>query len=112
MDFMTVYNMSSWGYQDSQPVNDDGTIGGMIPRMLYRTLPGCYPADSAYGRFPFMVPQTMKGYLEKQVCELLSDLRTYISSVGENSSTPLCHDIRSRIRESQPLLWLLERTNK
>lgn len=63
----SVYNFTAWGYQDCQPVADDGSIGGMIPRLLYRTLPGCYPADSVYGRFPFMVPQTMMGYLAKQV---------------------------------------------
>ena len=82
LDFMTVYNLSSWGYQDCQPVNDDGAVGGMIPRMLYRTLPGCYPTDSAYGRFPFMVPQTMKGYLEKQVCGLSSNLKRTLAQLA------------------------------
>lgn len=41
-------------------------MGGIIGRMLGRTLPGYYPADSAYKHFPFMVPKTMKGYVSKQ----------------------------------------------
>lgn len=34
-------------------------------QMLYRHLPGYYPVDSAYAKFPFMVPKTMKGYASK-----------------------------------------------
>ena len=41
-------------------------MGGIIGRMLGRTLPGYYPDDSAYKNFPFMVPKTMKGYMSKQ----------------------------------------------
>lgn len=39
----------------------------MLTRLLYRTLPDYYPPGSAYAHFPFMVPQTMKGYLSKLV---------------------------------------------
>ncbi|KAH8108998.1 heme peroxidase [Phellopilus nigrolimitatus] len=63
----TVYNLTSWGYQDCFPLKDDGSYGGMLTRLLYRTLPDYYPADSAYAHFPFVVPQTMRGYLEKLV---------------------------------------------
>lgn len=28
--------------------------------MLYRTLPGCYPADSAYAKFPLLVPSFLR----------------------------------------------------
>lgn len=59
-------NLTSWGYQDCQYEKDDGSMGGIIGRMLGRTLPGYYPADSAYKHFPFMVPKTMKGYMRKQ----------------------------------------------
>ena len=41
-------------------------MGGIIGRMLGRTLPGYYPDNSAYKNFPFMVPKTMKGYMRKQ----------------------------------------------
>ncbi|KAI5117214.1 hypothetical protein M0805_003501 [Coniferiporia weirii] len=63
----TVYNLTSWGYQDCFPQENDGSYGGMLTRLLFRTLPSYYPAGSAYAHFPFMVPQTMKGYLEKLV---------------------------------------------
>ncbi|THH03822.1 hypothetical protein EW145_g5979 [Phellinidium pouzarii] len=63
----TVYNLTSWGYQDCFPQENDGSYGGMLTRLLYRTLPGFYSASSSYAHFPFMVPQTMRGYLEKLV---------------------------------------------
>jgi hypothetical protein len=33
--------------------------------MLYRTLPDYYPADSAYAKFPFLVPPFLKDHLAK-----------------------------------------------
>lgn len=63
----TVYNLTSWGYQDCFPEKNDGSYGGMLTRLLYRTLPGCYPPGSVYAHFPFMVPEKVKGYLAKLV---------------------------------------------
>jgi prostaglandin-endoperoxide synthase 2 len=67
--FMTVdftpYNLTSWGYNDCQFQDDDGSFGGMVTKLLYRTLPAQYDARSAWARFPFMVPSTMKGDLIK-----------------------------------------------
>ena len=60
-----MFNLTSWGYQDSYPLKNDGSYGGMLTRLLYRTLPEYYPPGSAYAHFPFMVPDTMKGYLGK-----------------------------------------------
>lgn len=41
----------------------DGSIGGIIGKMLFRTLPDWYPAASAYALFPFIVPQKMKAFV-------------------------------------------------
>ncbi|EJD08383.1 heme peroxidase [Fomitiporia mediterranea MF3/22] len=63
----TVYNLTSWGYLDCFPQKYDGAYGGVLTRLLYRTLPEYYPARSTYARFPFMVPSEMRGYLFKLV---------------------------------------------
>lgn len=62
---MTVFNLTSWGYQDCFPLENDGSYGGMLTRLLFRTLPEYYPPGSAYAHFPFLVPSTIKGYLSK-----------------------------------------------
>ncbi|KAF9809341.1 hypothetical protein IEO21_07443 [Rhodonia placenta] len=60
---LTPFNLTTWGYQDCQYKKDDGSIGGILSKLLFRTLPNQYPADSAYAFFPFMVPKTMKGHV-------------------------------------------------
>ena len=62
-----VYNLTSWGYQDCFSEKNDGAYGGVLSKLLYRTLPNSYASRSAYARFPFMVPKTMEGYLENLV---------------------------------------------
>jgi len=72
--FMTVdftpHNFTTWGYDDCQANTSDGSFGGMLARLLFRHLPNNYPARSAYGHFPFMVPKKMK----ECVKELLGDI--------------------------------------
>ncbi|KAL5504779.1 hypothetical protein ACEPAH_7442 [Sanghuangporus vaninii] len=63
----TVYNLTSWGYLDCFSHKDDGAYGGILTRLLYRTLPEYYPSRSSYARFPFIVPSAMQGYLRKLV---------------------------------------------
>lgn len=49
--FMTVdctpFNLTSWGWLDCQYDADDGSFGGMMTKLLYRTLPDYYPVGSA-----------------------------------------------------------------
>lgn len=40
-------------------------MGGILGKMLYRTLPDYYPANSAYAKFPFLVPTFLKDNLAK-----------------------------------------------
>ncbi len=60
LNFHTAQNFTAWGYQDCQFVDDDGSFGGMLTKLLFRTLPKFYPAGSAYAHFPFMVPEAME----------------------------------------------------
>lgn len=39
-----------------------------MPKLLFRHLPEYYPPGSAYAHFPFMVPETMRGYIRKLEC--------------------------------------------
>ncbi|KAF9042906.1 heme peroxidase [Panaeolus papilionaceus] len=59
------YNLSSWGYQDCQYDKEDGSFGGLLTKLLFRTLPEHYQRGSAYAHFPFMEPKFMKANLEK-----------------------------------------------
>ena len=67
MSLIAVYNLTSWGYQDCFPEKNDGAYGGVLTKLLYRTLPNSYTARSTYARFPFVVPSTMRDYLAKLV---------------------------------------------
>jgi linoleate 10R-lipoxygenase len=62
---MQAYNYTSWGYQDCQFGKDDGSYTGMLTKLLFRTLPDYYPADSAFAFFPFLVPPIAKDSLAK-----------------------------------------------
>ena len=61
----TPGNLTSWGFQDCQYDKDDGSYGGLLTKLLFRTLPNHYPRGSAYAHFPFLVPS----YMEKNLQE-------------------------------------------
>lgn len=60
---MIAFNLTAWGYQDCQFDKNDGSFKGMLPKLLFRTLPKHYPLDSVYSHFPFIVPRIMEQYL-------------------------------------------------
>jgi linoleate 10R-lipoxygenase len=62
---LVAFNFTSWGYQDCQYDISDGSYGGMLTKLLFRTLPDHYPAGSAYAHFPFLVPEKMKKWVDK-----------------------------------------------
>jgi linoleate 10R-lipoxygenase len=62
---LVAFNFTSWGYQDCQYDTGDGSYGGMLTKLLFRTLPDHYPAGSAYAHFPFLVPEKMKNWVDK-----------------------------------------------
>jgi hypothetical protein len=58
-----AFNLTTWGFNDCKFDPDDGSYGGMLTKLLYRTLPDYFPASSAYAHFPFLVPSYLKDYL-------------------------------------------------
>ncbi|KAF7369152.1 hypothetical protein MVEN_00242400 [Mycena venus] len=67
--FLTVHftpsNLTTWGYRDCQFDTQDGSYGGMLTKLLFRTLPTYYPPRSAYAHFPFLDPVYMRAYMTK-----------------------------------------------
>lgn len=66
-------NFTVWGYQDCQVPKNDGSYGGMLTKLLFRTLPEYYPPGSAYAHFPFMVPEAMKDAMQKRDANAVND---------------------------------------
>ncbi|KAJ2923656.1 hypothetical protein H1R20_g13438, partial [Candolleomyces eurysporus] len=56
----TPANLTSWGFQDCQHEPNDGSYGGLLTKLLFRTLPEHYPRGSAYAHFPFLTPDFME----------------------------------------------------
>lgn len=44
----------------------NGSHGGIINKLLFRTLPEYFPENSVYAHFPLMYPPAMRTYLVKQ----------------------------------------------
>ena len=55
-----AFNLTSWGYQDCQYDKKDGSYGGLLTKLLFRTLPEHYQRGSAYAHFPFLDPVYMR----------------------------------------------------
>ncbi|KAJ7489461.1 heme peroxidase [Mycena latifolia] len=66
----TPFNLTAWGYGDCQPDPQDGSYGGMLTKLLFRTLPEYYPAGSAYAHFPFLDPEYMRDHMQATNPEL------------------------------------------
>ncbi|KAJ7595940.1 heme peroxidase [Mycena floridula] len=64
VDF-TPFNLTSWGYNDCKADLNDGSYGGILTKLLYRTLPHHYSTNSAYAHFPFLDPKFMKDKVPK-----------------------------------------------
>lgn len=60
-----AFNLTSWGYEDCQYDTKDGSYGGMLTKLLFRTLPNHYPVGSAYAHFPFLDPVYMRENVAK-----------------------------------------------
>jgi len=61
----TPFNLTAWGFQDCirDGNEDNGSFGGMLSKLLFRTLPDYYPDNSVFAHFPFMTPTQMKIHL-------------------------------------------------
>lgn len=54
-----AFNLTAWGFQDCARDAHNGSMGGMLSRLLLRTLPDHYTDRSIYAHFPFMTPTAM-----------------------------------------------------
>jgi linoleate 10R-lipoxygenase len=61
----TPGNLTSWGFNDVQAIDDNGGFGACLPKLLLRHLPNNYTWNSVYGLFPFFTPGAMKANLTK-----------------------------------------------
>ncbi|PFH51655.1 hypothetical protein AMATHDRAFT_58795 [Amanita thiersii Skay4041] len=68
----TPGNLTSWGYQDCQYDRNDGSYGGLLTKLFYRTLPDYFPSGSAYAHFPFLDPVWMHDHLSKERKEVVN----------------------------------------
>ncbi|KXN88689.1 Linoleate 10R-lipoxygenase [Leucoagaricus sp. SymC.cos] len=59
----TPFNLTSWGWNDCQYDKEDGSYGGLLTKLLFRTLPDHYPAGSVLAHFPFTIPEKMHATL-------------------------------------------------
>ncbi|KAL8280760.1 hypothetical protein RQP46_006764 [Phenoliferia psychrophenolica] len=63
-DFDTA-SLTNWGFEDVQPAFDGGAFGGVVGKILLRTLPTVYKFNSIFALFPFSTPETTRKNLTK-----------------------------------------------
>ncbi|KAH6904307.1 heme peroxidase [Coprinopsis sp. MPI-PUGE-AT-0042] len=68
----TPTNLTSWGFQDCQYDKADGAFGGLLTKLLLRTLPNHFPRGSAYAHFPFLVPSYLEDRWKREAPELVT----------------------------------------
>ncbi len=61
----TPFNLTAWGFADCQRDAAGPGCGSMLGRLLYRTLPHQFSADSTYAWFPLMTPGAMDKVLTR-----------------------------------------------
>lgn len=60
LTYCSAFNLTSWGFQDLETTDDNGSLGGMLTKLLFRALPRHYTPRSIYAHFPFIVPSRMR----------------------------------------------------
>lgn len=65
LHYTTAFNLTAWGWQDCQYDKEDGSYGGLLTKLIFRTLPDHYPTGSVLAHFPFNVPENMLIALKK-----------------------------------------------
>lgn len=59
----TPFNLTAWGFADSQHDRKAPGNGSILGRLLLRGLPGEFTENSIYTWFPLQTPEAMKGFL-------------------------------------------------
>lgn len=65
LHFTIAFNLTAWGWQDCQYDKEDGSYGGLLTKLIFRTLPDHYPTGSVLAHFPFNIPENMLNALKK-----------------------------------------------
>ena len=60
----TPFNLTAWGFSDSQRDKSTPGNGSILGRLILRGLPGEFTENSIYTWFPLQTPDAMKGFLE------------------------------------------------
>jgi hypothetical protein len=61
----TPFNLTAWGFADSQrDINGPGN-GSILGRLLLRALPGEFTENSSFTWFPLQTPESMEVFLKK-----------------------------------------------
>jgi linoleate 10R-lipoxygenase len=61
----TPYNLTAWGFADSQRDPKGPGYGSMLGRILLRSLLGEFSDNSVYTWFPLQTPESMEVFLRK-----------------------------------------------
>ncbi|KAI0306151.1 linoleate diol synthase [Multifurca ochricompacta] len=61
----TPFNLTAWGYADSQRDPKGPGNGSILGRLILRALPGEFTENSTYTWFPLQTPESMKVFLGK-----------------------------------------------
>ena len=61
----TPFNLTAWGFADSQRDPKGPGNGSMLGRLILRGLPGEFSDNSTYTWFPLQTPASMKVFLRK-----------------------------------------------
>ncbi|QRV74358.1 heme peroxidase [Ceratobasidium sp. AG-Ba] len=56
----TTNNLTCWGFDDATRDCNNPSFGGMLGKLISRTLPGQFPENSIFLWFPLMTPEAMK----------------------------------------------------
>ena len=59
----TPFNLTAWGFADSQRDRNTPGNGSILGRLILRGLPGEFTENSIYTWFPLQTPDAMKGFL-------------------------------------------------
>ena len=59
----TPYNLTAWGFADSQRDANGPGNGSILGRLLLRALPGEFTENSSFTWFPLQTPESMEVFL-------------------------------------------------
>ncbi|KAF7324770.1 hypothetical protein MKEN_00518800 [Mycena kentingensis (nom. inval.)] len=118
---LTPFNLTAWGYQDCQRNPRDGSYGGMLTKLLYRTLPAYYrPRSASHKERLYAITghesidtSLIQDALSQNASKFSDYFRTKTSELIKrhcitNSRTPQYVDIVQDVINMLPVHWICE----